>query len=74
MLMERNIRQEWVEITLEEPEYIEQPGDGTKHYIRKISENGNRWLRVIINDQIQPQIGITAFFDRRLKKYYANQG
>jgi Domain of unknown function (DUF4258) len=66
MLLERQIDRSWVERTISEPERIEEPGDGTRHYIRRIIERGERWLRVIVNVSAQPPRAVTVFFDRRL--------
>jgi hypothetical protein len=42
MLLERQIDRSWVERAVSEPEHIEEPGDGTRHYLRKITERGER--------------------------------
>ena len=48
MLLERQIDRSWVERAISEPERIEESGDGTRHYLRRITERGERWLRVIV--------------------------
>lgn len=63
MLTERSILKSWVEQTINEPEEVEDKADGTRHYLRKIPERGNRWLRVVGG----PDRVITVFFDRRVK-------
>lgn len=68
MLEERRINRKWVDQTLEAPDHVEDREDGTKHYIKKISENENRWLRVVINVRINPNRAVTVFFDRRLRR------
>jgi len=68
MLKERNIRRDWVNQVLDTPENVEDVEDGTRHYIKQIPEYGNRWLRVIINAQVNPSRAVTAFFDRRLRR------
>ena len=68
MLEERNIRRDWVDQALEIPDDVEDVEDGTKHYIKQIHEYGNRWLRVVINVQVNPNRAVTAFFDRRLRR------
>lgn len=68
MLKERSISLSWVEMTLDEPARVEDHDDGTRHFLRKIEEHGNRWLRVIVNIESQPNRAITAFFDRRLRE------
>ena len=69
MLLERQIDRSWVERAISEPERIEEPGDGTRHYLRRITERGERWLRVIVNVSVQPPRAITVFFDRRLRDH-----
>jgi len=68
MLNERGIRREWADITILKPDRTEEHPDGTRHYIRKVPEFGNRWLRVIVNVASDPERRITAFFDRRLRR------
>ena len=68
MLEERSIRQEWVEKGVNEPEKVEDYEDGTRHFLRRIEEHGNRWLRIVVNIQVQPNKAVTAFFDRRLRE------
>ncbi|MEE9905308.1 MAG: DUF4258 domain-containing protein [Chlorobium sp.] len=68
MLVQRNIEGSWLQRAFKDPDYIESCDDGTRHYFKKISENENRWLKVVVNvDQI-PYKGVTAFFDRRLRE------
>jgi len=67
MLKERSIRQERVERAVNEPEEVEESKDSTRHFSRRIEEHGNRWLRVVINSEVQPNRAVTAFFDRRLR-------
>ena len=68
MLSERGIEREWVDSTILFPDKIEDHSDGTRHYICKIAEFGNRWLRVIVNVNSVPERRVTAFFDRRLRR------
>lgn len=68
MLEERSIRLSWVELTLETPDGVEPHDDGTRHFIRRIAENENRWLRVVVNVKACPNRAVTAFFDRRLRR------
>ena len=70
MLKERNLKEEWVQLALNKPDSIENHDDGTTHYVKKIEEFGNRWLRLVINESVDPAKGVTAFFDRRLKRKY----
>ena len=64
---ERSVRQEWVDKGVNEPEEVEEHEDGTRHFLRRIEEHRNRWLRVVVNIQVQPHRAVTAFFDRRLR-------
>nr|VFK66115.1 MAG: protein of unknown function (DUF4258) [Candidatus Kentron sp. UNK]VFK71745.1 MAG: protein of unknown function (DUF4258) [Candidatus Kentron sp. UNK] len=68
MLQERGIRREWVERTIQIPDRVEDHGDGTRHFIKRIPEFGNRWLRVVVNVTLHPKKRVTAFFDRRLRR------
>lgn len=68
MLEERGINEIWVSQTLEAPDKIEDSGDGTRHFLKKIKENDDRWLRVVINRSTAPNRAVTAFFDRRMRR------
>ena len=70
MLNERRIRKKWVDLALKLPDKTEDYDDGTRHYIKQISEFNNRWLRVIVNETSVPRKRITAFFDRGLRRKY----
>lgn len=68
MLKERGIQREWADLAVESPDRIEDHEDGTRHYLKQISEFENRWLRVIVNVVNVPEKRVTAFFDRRLRR------
>jgi len=68
MLKERSIQQEWVDRVLHEPHKVEDHENGTRHFLRQIEEHGDRWLRVVVNIQVEPNRAVTAFFDRRLRR------
>ena len=68
MLKERNIREEWVRLAIEEPEREEKAEDGTVHYIRAIEQYGGRYLRVVVNPDARPRKIVTVFFDRRIRR------
>ena len=74
MLEERGILRDWVQRALDAPDETEEHDDDTRHYIKRIPEFGDRWLCVIINVAKQPNKGVTAFFDRRLRRKHENQG
>lgn len=67
-LIERGINKEWVELTLQNPDNIIEFSDEEVHFIKKIEEYNNRYLRVIVNTKKNPKNIITMFFDRRLKE------
>ena len=67
MLKQRNIAESWVQRAINNPDYFESRDDGTMHYLKKIIENDNRWLRIVVNVQDIPNKAVTAFFDRRLR-------
>jgi len=68
MLNERGIKREWADATILQPDRTEDHEDGTRHYIRQISEYGNRSLRVVVNVASESEKRVTAFFDRRLRR------
>jgi hypothetical protein len=68
MLKEREIQLQWVEQCISSPDRTDYQEDGTVHYLKEIEAFGNRILRVIVNNQVDPPKCITVFFDRRLKK------
>ena len=37
------------------------------HFLARILENGNRVLRIVVNDTVIPPIVVSTFFDRGLK-------
>jgi len=73
MLHERSIKREWAVLAVDNPDDTENHEDGTCHFIKRIPDFGNRWLRVIVNTKVTPNRFVTAFFDRRLRKKYASK-
>ncbi|HBE01777.1 MAG TPA: hypothetical protein DC049_04800 [Spirochaetia bacterium] len=65
MLVERNIKGNWVEETVTDPQKKENQEDDTVHYFKRISEYENRVLHVVVNSYKSPKIIVTAFFDRK---------
>ena len=57
----------WMERALTQPEVTEpDPVDpDLEHRLARISEFGNRVLRVIVNSKRTPPLVVTVFFDRR---------
>ncbi len=68
MLIERNIPLEWVWQTINHFDDQQFLFDGTTHYFKTIAENGNRVLRVVVNETVDPHRVVTIFFDRRLRR------
>ena len=68
MLQERAIPLEWVERTVGTPDRVEQHPGGLCHFLKKISEHDDRWLRVVVNVNAEPNRVVTAFFDRRMER------
>ncbi len=68
MLKERNIKNEWVDKTIGEPDDKESKDDGTIHYLKAIHEFEGRILRVIMNPDVEPLRIVTLFFDRRQRR------
>jgi hypothetical protein len=69
ILLERQIDRSWVERAISEPECIEEPRDGTRHYLHRSTERNDRWLRVIVSVSAQPPRAVTVFFVRRLRDH-----
>ena len=66
VMRERNIQMDWVEITIAEPAFSEpDPKDPslTRAY-RRITEYGDRWLRVVYRKVDNDQLVVTVYFDR----------
>lgn len=68
-LLKRDISEDWIQRVIESPEKVVVDADMDKntHYIGRILENGNRFLRVIVNPHKAPKVIVTCFFDRRIK-------
>ncbi len=67
-LIEREIDPDWVARTIENPVRTEADKEDPelRHFLARIHENGNRVLRVIVNDTVTPPRVVSMFFDRRL--------
>jgi hypothetical protein len=68
-MQERNIQPLWLTTTLSAPDRLLPLADprGNTHYLKQISDFGDRWLRVVVNPNVSPNRVIILFFDRRLK-------
>ena len=65
---QRDIQEALVFSAVDKPDRVEDHDDDTRHYLKKIDENNNKWLRIIVNVQEEPNKCVTAFFDRRLRR------
>ncbi|MBI3990747.1 MAG: DUF4258 domain-containing protein [Candidatus Omnitrophica bacterium] len=65
MLVERNISEEWVWRTINNPDRENLGRDNNNHYFKSISEYGGRILHVVVNSHVSPKKIVTVFFDRR---------
>ena len=68
MLSERNLSEEWIWRTIRTPDDKKTGPEGNTHYIKAISERDNRYLRVVVNERVEPHRIVTMFFDRRLRR------
>lgn len=68
MLKERNIQEEWVWRTLDNPEREEVWMDNNVHYFKTIPEHGGRFLHVVVNSHVSPKKVVTVFFDRKVRR------
>lgn len=68
MLKERNIKEEWLWRTIDNPDKTEIGEDMNTHYFKTISENAGRILHIVINHHITPKKVITVFFDRGARR------
>jgi len=68
MLKERDIQEEWMWGTVNDPDRTEIGMDENRHCIKAIPEHEGRFLRVIVNHHVVPQRVVTLFFDRRLRR------
>jgi hypothetical protein len=68
MMQERIIEEDWVTDTVNTPERTETRQDDEIHYLKRIPQNHNKFLRVIINPSVNPHRVITVLFDRRVEE------
>jgi hypothetical protein len=63
-----HIKEEWIHQTLDYPDMIEHHSNFNKVYHwKRISEYGNRALKVVFNPMKSPVYIITVYFDRGFK-------
>lgn len=53
--------------TIAIPERVEEPQDGTRHYLARIPERDGRVLRVVVNPGVDPPLVVSAFLDPRMR-------
>jgi len=68
MLREREILEQWVLQTINNPDNKKPGKDGNIHYFRLLPERENRILHVVVNETAEPNRIITLFLDRRERK------
>ena len=66
VMSSRNVKEKWVDSTLETPSLVKKISIVEVHYFSKIEENKNRCLKVVINPTTR--IIVTAYFDRNMRK------
>ena len=62
---ERQISEDWVLRTIQNPDRSEERNNGLWHYMKAIPEHDGRFLRVVVNRNASPNRVVTVFFDRR---------
>ena len=67
--MQRQLANLCLEETLSNPDRTKILADTYRntHYLRRIQSFGDRWLRVVVNPNVEPKRVVTVFFDRRIK-------
>lgn len=65
---ERAISDDIVKFAIDNPDIVERNSDGTIHHCKRFDNLTGRWLRVVLNDQKEPPMIVTVFFDRRLRR------
>jgi len=68
MLKERNIPEEWLWRSVNDPDWENAGEDKNIHYFKSIIEHGGRILHVVVNPRVSPKKVVTAFFDRRARR------
>ena len=69
IITEREIQSRWIDLTLENPELVEEDSEDEEleHRFSRIEEYGNRVLRVVFNKRVNPIRIVTVYFDRTMK-------
>jgi hypothetical protein len=68
-MIQREIHEEWVALTLRQPKRIEQDQTdlNVHHALRSIEEADGKVLRVIYNPSVDPARVISVYFDRKMR-------
>lgn len=69
MLKEREIPEEWVWRTLDNPDLENVGDDNNTHYFKRIDEHEGRILHVVVNPHVSPKKVVTVFFDRKAGRH-----
>ena len=69
VMHERAIRLEWVERVVASPELrVSDPNDSeVERFFGRVSERGDRVLRVAVNTRVVPWRVVSVFFDRSMR-------
>jgi uncharacterized protein DUF4258 len=67
VVKEREIQEHWIEQVLSHPEKseLDRIDPMVEHCLGRISDHGNRVLRVIVNKQLSPWQIVTAFLTEK---------
>jgi len=68
MMVERKILEEWVRLTINNPDYEKVGVDNNTHYFKSIPEHEGHILHVVMNLHVLPKKVVTVFFDRRARR------
>lgn len=69
-MIERGIRVEWVEQTVDRPEFVRASVSrpARKSAFRRIEELGNRWLRVVFDAETDEIVVVSAYMDHKAER------
>ena len=68
VLKERAISEEWLNRTLEYPDWTTEGSDVNRYYYKKIAEHKDRILHAVVNHTVVPKKIVTVFFDRGARR------
>lgn len=69
VIHERNITEKYILKTIEQPDRTDPDRTDTEltHYLKVITENDDRVLRVVVNISVGPVRIITVYYDRNMR-------